>query len=446
MTQTRLAGLDQTSQKILEETQISRKLSENNFNVLLQHVRSPLSPSTVEQPEQKGLIECSSIGDVESLRSLVLQGVDIEATDDMEFTALMTASRAGHSDAVRFLLSQGAQLEAHDTNGNTSLILAAAEGHEAVVRLLLDASASVEARESSTSQTALIKALLNRHWQVADLLHQRGTSQKSVAQGLSQLLVHVAEHGQYDIMSWLTKVGINVDTAHDHHGRTALALASNNGHAPVVNLLLKVGACTEIRDRGGFTPIHSATCNGYLGIVKALLRAGANANTINKGGYSALADASLHGYPHIVDALVLSGAYLETRDDAQYTPLCRAAQHEQFATVKRLLKHGANTAAQNRDGWTALAEASCRREDTVRLLLESGANTEISGDVPGETGEKGWTPLMRAASFAQLGVVKALIQAGASINARTSEGRTVLTIIGNRKDQVYEFLKQAGAE
>ena len=65
--------------------------------------------------------------------------------------------------------------------------------------------------------------------------------------------------------------------------------------------------------------------------------------------------------------------------------------------------------------------------------------------MPGETGENVWTPLMRAAEWGQLGIVKALAEAGASIDARTSTGRTALTIIQIRKDQVYEFLRQAGA-
>lgn len=82
----------------------------------------------------------------------------------------------------------------------------------------------------------------------------------------------------------------------------------------------------------------------------------------------------------------------------------------------------------------------------MRILLEHRANTDISGDVKGETGETGWTPLMRAAQKGHLEIVKALIGSGASINARTSDGRTAMTIIKNRKDQVYEFLRQAGAE
>ena len=213
----------------------------------------------------------------------------------------------------------------------------------------------------------------------------------------------------------------------------------------MVDLLLRAGACTEIRDHAGFTALALAAIGGYLGIIKSLLQAGANVNTINKVGFSPLADASTHGWPDIVDELIEHGAYIETRDDGRYTPPCRASQHSKLGTVERLLKHGANTAAQNRDGWTALAEASCRREDMVRLLLQYSADTEISGDVPGETGENDWTPLMRAAEWGQLGIAKALVEAGASIDARTSTGRTALTIIQIRKDQVYEFLRQAGA-
>ena len=149
----------------------------------------------------------------------------------------------------------------------------------------------------------------------------------------------------------------------------------------------------------------------------------------------------------MIDPLVSKGAYLETRDEGRYTPLCKAAQQSRTTEVELLLKHGANTAAQNRDGWTALAEASFHgRAEIVRSLLEKGASTEISGQIFERTGERGWTPLMRAAHRGHLEVVRLLADAGANLNARTTEGRTALQIIENRKDRVYKYLQQAGAK
>ena len=52
---------------------------------------------------------------------------------------------------------------------------------------------------------------------------------------------------------------------------------------------------------------------------------------------------------------------------------------------------------------------------------------------------------MRATHRGHLEVVRSLADARANPNARITEGRTALQIIENRKDQVYGYLQQAGA-
>ena len=66
-------------------------------------------------------------------------------------------------------------------------------------------------------------------------------------------------------MSWLIKACVNVHNPHDDDW-TALALAILQGRVPVVDLLLRAGAFTEIRDRPGFTALALAAIGGYLGI------------------------------------------------------------------------------------------------------------------------------------------------------------------------------------
>lgn len=325
-------------------------MSENNFNVLLQHVRSPIGSST---DRKKELIRCSSVGDVGSLGNLILQGVSLEATDEHEFTALMTASRWGHSECVRFLLSGGAQVEAHDSTGATSLVLAAAEGHDGVINLLLDSGARNEGIVGHGPYTAVVTALTNRHWRTADLLYKRCPS----FLGLLEVLLRAAEDGDIDTVSWLIEAGIDTDKARNQYQRNALALASLESQTPMVDLLLSARSCTEIKGNHGNTALQYAAQAGAQGVVKALLQAGTNVNTMNVSGYTPLAEAAQHGWHNVIDELVAAGAYLETKDDGQYTPLCRVAQRSQIMTVTNLLKHGANPNARNRDGWTALAEA-----------------------------------------------------------------------------------------
>ena len=82
----------------------------------------------------------------------------------------------------------------------------------------------------------------------------------------------------------LLRQGVDVDTK-DIYGRTALWMASFNGHSDVVELLLSHGADTEVR--GGpleSTALHTACQEGHLNVVKCLIQSEANVNAKNING------------------------------------------------------------------------------------------------------------------------------------------------------------------
>ena len=53
--------------------------------------------------------------------------------------------------------------------------------------------------------------------------------------------------------------------------------------------------------------------------------------------------------------------------------------------------------------------------ETVRALLECGANIEVTND-------NGWTPLMRAAAKGRTSTITVLLAHGAEIEARNDQG------------------------
>jgi ankyrin repeat protein len=56
----------------------------------------------------------------------------------------------------------------------------------------------------------------------------------------------------------------------DNDGATSLFLAAQNGHASVVDLLLKNFASAEIRDASGMSPLDVAIKNEHHGVIKIL--------------------------------------------------------------------------------------------------------------------------------------------------------------------------------
>ena len=91
--------------------------------------------------ETDRLFSATKNADTETIVRLLDAGVNIEATNDSGYTALMLAAKYGHIETVELLLDRGANIEATDENETTALILAALYGHIETVELLLERDA-----------------------------------------------------------------------------------------------------------------------------------------------------------------------------------------------------------------------------------------------------------------------------------------------------------------
>ena len=114
---------------------------------------------------------------------------------------------------------------------------------------------------------------------------------------------------------------------------------------------------------------------------------------------------------------LLTGCFLER----PHTALTAAAAAGRTQEVKDLLAQGADANAPGGAGFSALAWAA--REGhlgAIRALLESGADPDL------RCGLNNWTPLMHAIHTNQEKSVLALLDGGAAVNAKTSDGLTAL--------------------
>ena len=91
------------------------------------------------------LAQAAETGDVESLKSALAAGVDVDATNIFGTTALMRASSRGDVEMVRVLLSCGADPNRVRNDKFTALALAAFFGHQGVVKCLVEHGADAKA-------------------------------------------------------------------------------------------------------------------------------------------------------------------------------------------------------------------------------------------------------------------------------------------------------------
>jgi ankyrin repeat protein len=108
-----------------------------------------------------------------------------------------------------------------------------------------------------------------------------------------------------------------------------------------------------------------------------------------------------------------------TNDDVQYTPLTLAAAIGRVDIVRVLLDSGADVEITNHKGWTPLHIAAFHGQlEVCRSLLENGA------EVNAVTLRKKNSPLHSAARNGHLSVVQLLVESGANVKYKNADGQT----------------------
>ena len=125
------------------------------------------------------------------------------------------------------------------------------------------------------NRSPLVAALRNKHFDTAELLHQRGAN-LGIMGDVNRTLLHAASvNGFVDIAQWLLAHGADANLQEDN-GETALHLAVKNGRIEFVRVLLKHGIIINVMDKDNRTSLHLGSEGGYVEIVRLLLQHGAD--------------------------------------------------------------------------------------------------------------------------------------------------------------------------
>jgi uncharacterized protein len=190
--------------------------------------------------------------------------------------------------------------------------------------------------------------------------------------------------------------------------------------------LLEAGADPDERSSYG-APLHVAAGSGSLEIAIALLNAGADSDLRGFGGMSPLHAAALAGQAAIADILIERGANVDALDNFGRTPLLSFASGstQNLDTLRILLEAGANPNLE--EGTTkrfALAYAAIRgRADMAELLVVAGAAVNAKDSLTGQTPLHYATDCCNAVQ-SNPDLVRFLIDHGADVNAKNMNGNT----------------------
>jgi ankyrin repeat protein len=239
----------------------------------------------------------------------------------------------------------------------------------------------------------------------------------------------IVEHSQ-DVNAW----GF-------HPEETPLTVSSSLRHMEVVQILLKHGANTEVRDSDGCSPLDQAAIEGHVELAQVLLEHGADANAQDGEMCTPLFWALGGGHLAVAQVLFSHGADATARDEDYDTPLHRADGEE---VARLLLEHGADANALDMDNRTPLHRVSrLGHVEAARVLLEHGVDANARD-------AKNATPLHLASDSMYrrcLDVVRLLLQYGSDIHAL--DGANLTPFMRARvktRHGIMQLLLEHGAE
>ncbi|MEQ1898993.1 MAG: ankyrin repeat domain-containing protein [Vicinamibacterales bacterium] len=274
-----------------------------------------VASSAVAAARAVPLIEAVKQGNVATVRTLVAQKVNVNATEPDGTTALHWAADLGDVQTVDLLLKAGAALKSTNRYGATPFGLATAKGHAAVIERFL----------------------------------QAGEDANAVISG-EPVLMQAARSGSVDAVKALLAKGAQVNVAEEVHGQTALMWAAAAGHSAVVKTLAEAGGDIKARNRAPGKGIQMDT------------------------GFRIPADNDPLG----IRSHRNTGAWGITLDGLQFTPLMWAARAGHVDTVKTLLDLGANVNEAKPEGTTSLILAIINNHwELASKLLDWGADPNL---------------------------------------------------------------------
>ncbi|CAG2192463.1 unnamed protein product [Mytilus edulis] len=332
---------------------------------------------------------------VKLFETFVLAGIDVNQQNMFGTYPLFLAISLGAEGVVKVILEKGADVNIVNDNGKTPLFESIFHELDDIVKVLLHAGANV-------NQICNVKTE-----------HHAGNGRE-----------------QQTEMSILAKLLDNKQM-------------SLEKRRYFVSLLLEFGADPNLEKSGKDSCLMLAVHHGDPTMVKTLLEAHADINHIGNKGYTALHVFFLN--------INKSGAYIdESFEDESSVPESGTPSNVSFI-LKILLEYGAHTDVSSLDGNLPIhiALSNCKTcYDFESNLGDIMKLIDLTKDINIQDKNRS-TPFLDITKFCSLDVMKKMVELGADLKSKGTNGKTALHVVIEKKmfsRDIFSFLLINGAD
>lgn len=266
--------------------------------------------------------------------------------------------------------------------------------------------------------TPLILAATANRFDVLQALVEAGADLSAADKSHTTTLQMAAAHGNVAAIQFLLIKGAKV--THIERTSSPLHRAVMNGHVQALTILIEAGGSLDWKDSMGHTPLHCASLSGHVSAVELLLLKGANASEADTtSGMNPLHWAAARGHAEVSKVLARAGDVNATKADGS-TALHLAAERGHVEVIQVLVAEGADLEIKDELGQTPIFLACWINSEAVDFLISAGANVNCKCTT------KGKTPLHTVAERGSSKSVRAIVDAGADVDAVDAYGYTTL--------------------
>ena len=335
-------------------------------------------------------------------------------------TALHFACRQGHLDLVKLLLETGqVEVDSVDGDGKTPLMYACGGGHVEIAKLLIE-TGNVDLNEIDYfGMTPLLHACKHGNVEIAELLIETENVLLNELDDFERsALMYACEGGHVEIAKLLIETGnVPLDEI-DYFGKTLLMYACESGHIEIVKLLVKTGRVNvNAADSNGMTALMIACDRQNVDVVSTMLNAeNVKVNVRDCLGMTALMHACINAIDTRILQILLEMEAIDVNPKIGQYPsaMSLAVLFRREDAVKLLLDSGRLTQSEIQAAWKA--SAADGTDAVLRAIVLSG-RLQVNG-------LDGDSLMNHACEYGAVNIVRQLVQLGdvniiASCNSKT---------------------------